>query len=167
MNFLDSPIGRYLIVSVVSLIAAVLLFILGGSLAEITGNQFLGFGVKAAGPIAGFLIIFLMSDRALRRTPAVVEPLRSKLHVFKTSNNFTENDGNTYTCTAMIYNSSTNKEQRLSAITRWEAGYLTIDFMNLSSNDWIGAEIRNQANQVWLVHYFDPKANTKEVRSEQ
>jgi hypothetical protein len=46
-------------------------------------------------------------------------------------------------------------------ITRWEAGLLTLNFVNISSTEWIGAEIQNQANQVWRLHYFDPGQTQK------
>jgi hypothetical protein len=162
-RYLDHPVVRYLIISVTSILASVVFFMLGGSLAEISNSSgsVLGFSFKAGGALAGFLIFFLLSYRSMEK-PAV-NPLRAKLHVTKKQKNFSDNDGNTYMCTGMIYNPDTNKERTVPLITRWEAGLLTLDFIDVGSNEWIGAEIRNQANELWRVHYFDPKTNTKEV----
>jgi hypothetical protein len=162
-KYLDNPIVRYLIISGTSILASVIFFELGGSLAEIsnTNDSFVGFSFKAGGALAGFLIFFLLSYRFIER-PANA-PMRIKLHVTKSPKNFSDKDGSNYTCTGVVYNPDTNEERRIPLITRWEAGYLTMDFVNLGANEWIGAEIYNQANEMWRVHYFDPMTNKKEV----
>ena len=162
-TYLDHPIVRYLIISATSILASVVFFKLGGSLAEISnpGSSVIGFSFKAGGALAGFLIFFLLSYRSIEKPTNPV--LRIKLHVTKNPKNFSDKDGNTYTCTGVIYNPDTNQEKRIPLITRWEAGYLTMNFVDLGPNDWIGAEITNQANDLWRVHSFDPKTNIRQV----
>jgi hypothetical protein len=68
-NFLERPIVSYIILSVFSLAAAVIFFQIGGSLAEVTGqeNTILGFSFKAGGAIAGFVIILVLSLRGVEK----------------------------------------------------------------------------------------------------
>jgi hypothetical protein len=162
-KYLDHPIIRYLIISATSILASVVFFKLGGSLAEIsnTNDSVVGFSFKAGGALAGFLIFFLLSYRFIEKP--VNTPSRIKLHVVKNPKNFSDKDGSNYVCTGVVYNPDSNQERRIPLITRWEAGYLTMDFVDLGPTEWIGAEIIDQANQMWRVHYFDPKTNIKEV----
>ena len=67
MNKFNHPVIVYVVISFVSLGCAVALFLLGGSLAEITGNNnsLLGFTFKAGGAIAGFILIYAFSHRTI------------------------------------------------------------------------------------------------------
>jgi hypothetical protein len=67
MNKFNHPVIVYVVISLVSLGCAVALFLLGGSLAEITGNNnsLLGFTFKAGGAIAGFILIYAFSHRTI------------------------------------------------------------------------------------------------------
>ncbi|HEY3103625.1 MAG TPA: hypothetical protein VGJ69_08530 [Pyrinomonadaceae bacterium] len=162
-KYLNHPIIRYLIISATSILASVIFFKLGGSLAEIsnTSGSFVGLSFKAGGALAGFLIFFLLSYRFIDQSANA--QIRIKLHVTKQPKNFSDKDGRNYSCTGVVYNPDSNEERRMPLITRWEAGYLTMDFVDLGPNEWIGAEISDQSNQVWRVHYFDPRTNIKEV----
>jgi hypothetical protein len=162
-RYLDHPVIRYVIISVTSILAAVIFFRLGGSLAEISNSDspLLGISFRAGGALAGALIFFLLSYRFIEK-PAV-STSRVKLHVTRNPKNFSDSDGNVYTCTGLIFNPETNEQRRVPLITIWEAGLLTLNFVGVSPDEWIGAEIQNQANEIWRVHYFDPKTNIRVV----
>ena len=68
-NPLDRPVTDYLVNILCSLVVAVICFKLGGSLAEVSGNEksFLGLTFKASGALAGFIIVFLLSKKALEK----------------------------------------------------------------------------------------------------
>ena len=63
------PIISYAIIFFFSIVAALLFFLIGGSVAEISGqgDTFLGLSIKAGGAIAGFVIIFILSLRVIER----------------------------------------------------------------------------------------------------
>lgn len=71
-EFLESPIGTYLVMGTFSLLAAGIMFLVGGSLAEVSGQegQLLGFTFKAGGSFGGFIIVlwlsFYLMDRLKR-----------------------------------------------------------------------------------------------------
>src|SRR5439155_10563744 len=68
-NLLDHPLVDFLLIMVCSLAVALICFKLGGSLAEISGNEknFLGLTFKASGALGGFIIVFLLSKKALEK----------------------------------------------------------------------------------------------------
>ena len=70
LDKLERPIISYAIIFVFSIVAAILFFLIGGSVAEISGqgDTFLGLSIKAGGAIAGFVIIFILSIRAVSYT---------------------------------------------------------------------------------------------------
>lgn len=67
MRLINHPVIAYIIISFVSLGGAFLFFKGAGSFAEVIGpeNKMLGFSFRAGGAIAGFIIIFILSKRAL------------------------------------------------------------------------------------------------------
>lgn len=162
--FLDHPIVRYLIISTVSVLASVIFFKLGGSLAEVSGTEdkLLGFGFKASGAIGGFFIIFWISLRSIEKLTPVGGLSRLKVYVVGKPKNFSSSDGR-YTCQGQIYNAETGETRTFNAPPRWEAGFLTLDFRDLGPSDLIGAEIKNAQNQIWQVEYFDPRTNAREI----
>jgi hypothetical protein len=69
VRVLERPIISYAIIFFLSIVAALLFFLIGGSVAEISGqgDTFLGLSIKAGGAIAGFVIIFILSLRVIER----------------------------------------------------------------------------------------------------
>jgi hypothetical protein len=106
-KYLDHPVIRYLIISVTSIVAAVLFFRLGGSLAEISNSDspIVGITFRAGGALAGALIFFLLSYRFIEKPS---DSFRVKVHISKNPRNFSDNDGNAYTCTGMIFDPDSN-----------------------------------------------------------
>lgn len=80
IDFLERPIIRYIIMSVFSVAAALIFFQLGGSLAEVTGQEktFLGFSFEAGGAVAGFVIIFALSLKGIEKL-AEITPKEKRL----------------------------------------------------------------------------------------
>ncbi len=69
---LDRPVVVYAIMISMSLVAAVICFQVGGSVAKVTQNDatWIGFTFEAGGALAGFVIVFLLSSRVLDRINA-------------------------------------------------------------------------------------------------
>ena len=166
-KFLGHPTVIYLLIVVVSISAAVILFKVGGSLAEVTGqeNTFLGFGFKAGGAIGGFLLIFWTS-------PKVIEMLKNKrekrinmrLYLIGNPKNFDRGD-TTYTCKYRIFNEETGDSEESKLFKpRWEAGFLTIDIKDVGSDDMIAAHVENEQKDVWECDYFHSRAHTREAK---
>ena len=76
---------NYLMIGVFSIIAAILLFNVGSSFAEVTGQQntVLGVTFKAGGVIAGFLIIFLLSPGVIEKIEKIEQDKDFILEVAK------------------------------------------------------------------------------------
>lgn len=63
----QNPIYIYLTIAGFSALSALVFYHLGGGLAEVTGKAEFGFGFKAAGALAGFIIVFWMSLKVIER----------------------------------------------------------------------------------------------------
>src|ERR1700738_4501788 len=125
-KYLDHPVVRYLIISLTSIVASVIFFKIGGSLAEISksNDPVVGISFRAGGALAGCLIFFFLSYRLIDKS---VKSSRIKLYVRKRPKNFGDNDGNAYTCTGLVFNPETNEQRRVALPTVWEAGLLTLN----------------------------------------
>lgn len=69
VEFVERPLGSTIVMLVLSTIAAVIFFQIGGSAARVTGQEgtVLGVGFEAGGAVAGFLLIFLFSTRQVEQ----------------------------------------------------------------------------------------------------
>ena len=78
IDFLERPIVSYSIMGIFSLAAAVIFFQIGGSFAEVAGEEgtFLGLSIKAGGAIAGFVIIFFLSLKGIEKLNDMPEKQR-------------------------------------------------------------------------------------------
>jgi hypothetical protein len=166
MGFLERPIITYIIFGTVSLAVAIMLFAVGGSLAEVTGqtNTILGFSYKATGAIGGFLLIFWTSPWILRKIKEVTRERRinMKLFLIARPNSFDRNN-TTYTCKYSLYNGETGeKKDSPYNRPRWEAGYLTIDVNDVGADDLISARVENAQGDIWECDYF----HSREIRTE-
>ncbi len=66
-NKFNNPVLIYIVISLSSLVCAVIFFWIGGSVAEVVdkNSELLGISFKAGGALAGFIIIFLLSKNAI------------------------------------------------------------------------------------------------------
>lgn len=158
---LDHPLVRLLVLAMLSLTAAILLFLLGDSFAEVTqATPGVGFSFKAGGALAGFLIIFRVLQKQLARSVPV-----TKLHL-EGAPSFDRRG--TYRCAYEIFNDENGERRHVTVKPRWEAGFLTIDVRDVGHNDLIAIEVMAEGDgSVWTCDFFPPRARVHELKSEQ
>ena len=169
-NPLDRPLVDYLLIILCSLGVAVICFKLGGSLAEVSGNEknFLGLTFKASGALAGFIIVFFLSQRALEKLRR--QALASKaawaipVKVFVQAEPDFDPPATRYTCEATLFNEETGVRRTLQIAPRWEAGFLTVDLLDVSLADYVGALITDDRNRRWYLQDFKPSEHNKEAK---
>ena len=163
-KFLEHPTIRYLLIVVVSIFAAVILFKIGGSLAEVTGQEdtIVEFGFEASGAVGGFLIIFWTSPKVIAMLNRE-KRIGMKLYLIGKPKSFDRSD-ETYTCKYWIFNEETgDKKESPSVKPRWEAGFLTIDIQHVGPDDMIAAQVKNAQKDVWECDYFPTRAHTTDA----
>jgi len=166
MQFLKHPVLVYLLISIVSTVCALILFAAGGSLAEVTSsdNQFLGFGFRAGGALAGFLIIFMLSVKVMGKlkgfdTEAPVPGMSMKFHLKGSPEPFHKNES--YTGTVSLFDEDTgDKEDLPVAEFRWENRSLTVDIPSVKKTHLVAISVRNSGDKVWECEYFHARART-------
>jgi hypothetical protein len=163
---LDHPVIRYLVIGLFSVGASVVLFLIGGSLAEVSGNEdtFLGLSFKASGAVGGFLITFWMSLRALDRLQPPSEPINFTVYLTGRPQPFSPSD-RPYTAVARVFNRRSGEQREFEVQPRWELNHLTIDFRNVQADDLISARVEDAASTAWEFDYFYPLQITKETAS--
>jgi hypothetical protein len=167
-NLLDNPVVDYLTISVCSLLVALICFILGGSLADVSGtSKALGVTYSASGALAGFFIVFVLSQKALarfRREAAArreTQTIPVKVYV-QTNPNF-DPPATKYRCEATFVNEETGETRTFTTAPRFEAGFLTVYFANVTSADFLGAMISDDRNRQWVLQDFKPFTQTREA----
>lgn len=170
MRVFEHPVVTYLVIGLFSTCAAVILFKAGGSLAEITGqeNTLLGVSFKAGGALAGFILIFLMSVKAIERLGKIDKVVKErrinmKLYLIGKPESFAHQD-TTYVCKYSLFNEETGEKREFPAIHLWEAGYLTLHITEVGTDDWIAVRIENTQGKVWECDYFHSRAPKTEVQ---
>jgi hypothetical protein len=164
---LDHALVRYIVTATVSLIVAILLFHIAGSVAELTkSSATTGITVQAGGAFAGFVITFTMSERFMNKTEALRKTARFNtiLYVVKKPKNFSRREGQ-FTCTGYFYNRETNEKRESNLSPHWEAGVLTLDFLGVRPNELIGAKI-DLGDRVWHIDDFNPMVYRVEVKDQ-
>ena len=113
---LKNPIITYIIVSVISIAIALLMFKLGDSIAEVTGNAetLKGIGFKASGLLGGFIIVFRLSQAMIIKFSKIEERLKNqqinlKVYVKGTPDPFKRKIE--YKCTYILFNESTGEKK--------------------------------------------------------
>lgn len=163
MKLLNHPVISYIIISVISLACAIALFQLGGSLAEITGNEknAIGFGFKAGGAIAGFILIFILSQKAINNFQEINRrnnpTINVKIYLQSKPNNF-ERNGSAYTVEYIIFNEDSGEKKTVSAGYTWEAGYLTVLAKDLGDRDYLTIRVTNDKNNSWESDSFHSRS---------
>jgi hypothetical protein len=160
-------ISLYLITAGFSAISALIFFNIGGSLAEVTGNADFGFGFKAGGAIAGFLIVFWTSIKAIEKFYGLGDVnennSKMKIYIVGTPENFDRQD-NSYQCKYYLFNEETGEKREYNANFRWENGYLTIDLDQIKTDDLIAVRVANSEDKIWECDYFHSRAQITEVK---
>ena len=160
---MKNPIKSYVIVSAISLLCALALFWLGGSFAEVTGNQdsILGLGFKASGAVGGFIIIFTLSQKTIikfyERSSQTESLINMKVYLTSQPNNFSRND-QTYEAEYKLFNEDSGDSTSFPAEHFWEAGYLTILVKNVGERDYVSVTVKNSNNDHWESESFHSRS---------
>lgn len=151
---LNHPLTYYVTISVISLLCAVALFMLGGSLAEVTGNDesLLGFSFKAGGGVAGFIIIFMLSQNMLLKFKRSDPSINVKVYLKADPVGFKR--GAAYSGEYVIFNSETGTSTVYQVAPFWEAGYLTVLATNIAERDFLSIKIRDVEARIWESDSF-------------
>lgn len=145
---------------------SVLFFYVGGSLAEVSGNEttFLGFTFKASGALGGFILIFWLSLKGIERLKKDATALHIKLHAVGTPDAFTEQDLANYECEGWAFDEDTGDRRTFTIRPRWEAGFLTLDFRDVGQRDYIGISVKTGETKVWRSEDIQARTHVRDVK---
>ncbi len=161
----ESPLVSYLVIGSFSLLAAGLMFLIGGSLAEVSNqeNTVVGISFKAGGPIAGFIIVFWVSLKVIEQlrkgfdglaTLVLKVPVNDKLPLDKNPSCFSRDQQ--YACTYGVFNTETGDSNEFQAEYTWEAGHLTVYVRKITPKDRIMIRVTTkQSGSTWESDHFD------------
>lgn len=164
---LDRPVIDYLVIIVCSLGVALFCFLLGDSLAKVSGNDanFLGFTFEAGGALAGFLIVFALSRRVLeglrKQATAARDTLAIPVSVYVETNPRFDPPASKYRCEAQLYNVDTGETRTLPMQPGLENGALRFDLRDVLLAEFVSAMIRDDRNQQWYLEDFKPFTQKK------
>lgn len=148
----NNPITKVLLLAGFSFVGAAFFWLVGGTVAEVTGKTgILGLTFKAGGGLAGFLIVFFSLFIAFERLAG-----RSKflmVSLIGSPVNFVK-AGNTYNGTYMILRPQSQTKHEYHFEARWQAGSLTVDIPNVAQEDLIKIVVSNQHGDSWESEYF-------------
>jgi len=154
-KLLERPIMIYIIMGTFSVAAAVIFFLIGGSVAEVSGQEgtLLGVGFKAGGALAGFVIIFLLSQRVindLRKITAEERDLLREYILRPQVDSFDPTDA-TLVCKYRLFDTETGDwgEWKAISFTR-EAGGLKVYVKEMKPQHIISVRLENAQNNVWI-----------------
>ena len=167
-NLLDHPVVNYLIIIGASLGVALICFRLGGTYATVSGKQGDVFTYQASGALAGFIIVFLFSYWVLGKLRKEAAASRGawaipvKVYVQAEPENF-DPPATKYTCEARLFNENTGERRAFQVTPRWEEGFLTVDLLDVSLADYVGAEITDDQNRRWYLQDFKPSDHRRKA----
>lgn len=168
MSFrIDRPVVDYLVIIFCSLLVALICFLLGDSLAKVSGNDanFLGFTFEAGGALAGFLIVFALSRRVLERlrreATAARDLLAIPVSVYVETQSRFDPPATKYKCEAKLYNVNTGETRTLPMQPGLENGALRFDLRDVLLAEFVSAIISDDRNQQWYLEDFKPFTQKK------
>ncbi|MBI4338696.1 MAG: hypothetical protein HY680_01940 [Chloroflexi bacterium] len=129
-------------------------------------NEFLGGTIKAGGPIAGFIMVFLLSQRVLQKLRSVSEshigleslalkiPVNDKLPLATNKSCFSMRQR--YECSYELYDTETGDSGKYPTEYTWEAGHLTVYVRKVSAKDRIVIIVEDKTGGgSWQSDHFD------------
>ena len=162
-RLIDHPLIIYSVMVVFSMVAAFSLWMIGGNFAKVvSSNATIGLTMELGGAIAGFSAVFFLSYWVFERLRDTRPPLQ-KTKVFLNPPNRFPASGN-YSCTVWIYDQDVGEERKESITPRREAGYLTVDLLDLKMSERYRIEIRDNQNGTWRSDYYPVAAAHAEMQ---
>ncbi len=160
---LESPMISYLVIGFFSLLAAGIMFLIGGSFAQVANQQgnFLGFTFQAGGAFAGFILVFWLSLKTVERlrlgTPSeealvVRVPVNDKLPLSEHPSCFARSQS--YTCTYVLFDVQSGDRRESPVGYTWEAGHLTVYVPGAGKGDRIQVRVNN-GQVLWESEHID------------
>jgi hypothetical protein len=155
MEIIERPIMSYIIMGIFSSIAAVIFFLIGGSVAAVTAedNVLVKAGFEATGTIAGFVIIFLLSFRVLAKLKQA-SPTEKKLlreYVLRSESNGFDPRDTSLTCAYKLYDTESGgwspQWKEISHVRA--AGGLKIFVSEMGPSHLIRVKLEDGRNHVW------------------
>ncbi len=165
----DQPaIVQYVVAALMSSGMAVLFYFVGGSLAEVSNNSqtFYGVGFKAGGALGAFVIVFLMSVKAImdlsKTVPVAHTPFDIRLKVKAVDQQFKQEN---YSGTASIKRAPSKQEDKVKVDPRWDGdGNLAVTLVQVFPNDQIAVLIESEDKRQWRVTGFLPSEPFQDAR---
>jgi len=159
MKKFDHPLAAYLIMFLISLIAAILLFQIGGSTAGVQGEVDETVKFRAGGAIAGFIILFLLSYKVILR---LYEDKRKEVaainvRVYLQSTTAVFNKSLSYNAEYVIFDSDSGDSETFVTKTFWEAGFLTVFIKGVGEKDYLTVKIKDEDN-TWQTETFHSRS---------
>lgn len=155
LDFLERPIVSYIIMGVFSVAAAVIFFLIGGSVAEVSGQEgtLIGVGFEAGGALAGFVIIFLLSlrviDKLKQTTPEIDRLLRE--YILRARADSFDPTGGTLICRYMLFDTETGDWGEWNEISYVRAaGGLKIHVREMEPHHIIRVRLKDAQRNVWV-----------------
>ena len=165
-KFLDHPLIMYLVISAVSLFIAMLCWAVSGNVAKVGGvDPVWGTSIELGGAIAGFFAVFTLSFQVFKRLYEL-KSQQYKIKIFLVPRDkiaLAENSK----CSVKLYDDEEGVEKSKELIPRKEAGFFTIDLIDLGRNDRFQIEFTDKHNKVWRSEYhniFAPRAEMSEAQ---
>ena len=164
MRKLNHPLVAYIVISAISLIVAILLFMVGGSVADIAETSVaLGITIEASGAIAGFIIVFLYSKRAVidfqNNAQNVDDRLKIKMFLTTNTGPFSKQE-DCYSCQCIMIDQQNGDRKEIKLNPFWEAGHLTVIVPDIVSEDFISFRVSSRGQQYWETDFFSPRNQT-------
>jgi len=170
---IERPIITYVIIFFLSIVAALLFFLIGGSVAEISGqaDTFLGLSIKAGGAIAGFVIIFLLSLRVIERlnkiTPKDEASRLLREFILLIDPHPTGSSISSLTCTYCLYDTDTGDWGSWKPVaTVNDPIGLKIYIKEMGPNNVLRVKLRDNQNHEW-TSITDPSFGVSAIEMRQ
>lgn len=155
-HYIDASLIDVAAVGLISLLAAGVMFVVGGSVAEVSDQEgnVLGVTFEAGGAIAGFIIVFLLTSRTLRQFRDASPKFSIKVPAVDTEpTGFSQ--ARNYTCKYSLFATDTGTRQEVPAEYTWEAGFLTVFVKDVRRGDLVRVRIEDGGN-AWESEDFQP-----------
>jgi len=159
----DQPLVMYLVIGTFSVFTAYLFWMIGGNFAKVVSDKpLVGVGFELGGALAGFVSVLVVSLLVFKELHKLEPPLRG-IRVFLIPRDQFPAQEN-YSCKVRIYDREAGEERTLEPIPHREAGFLTIDLLDLRKSETFSIELRNSQEKSWESEFYNVAAPRAEMQ---